>query len=130
MSAAACKLQATNMMSRLSTAHEHMCVRVFSMDKETRVALVYNLYDVGTLMYYPVRGGFHVWCKYKNGLFALLAHRGEHKEYIGFVLLVGGEVVMFFNHFSYPLDWCIEALPTFCIDSTFNNDAMRFIDGL
>lgn len=89
------------MYERLARHFEDVCEQYFGLTKRCRAALAVDWYDVGCLQYY--RGGFCVWCKHSDGIFALLHQPSDHL--LGYVLLVDGRVVEFFTDVADPLDW-------------------------
>lgn len=107
----------TAMMVWLSPHQQCVCADYFALGK-ARVAVTYDLYDVGTLMYYEARGCYCLWCDYSCGIFAL---RRECGSLIGYVLLMHGEVILFFNVFSLPLDWRNVLDDAVYVDAGFNN---------
>ena len=117
----------------LRDAHARLCSDVFGLDDGTRVAVLHDLYDVGTLMRY-YDGQYYLWCRHRDGVFELRAMRASGSVALGFVLLVGGEIIMFFNDVSSPYDWWLVPCgtytsPPFFLDRGFNCGSVHRVLG-
>ena len=81
----------------------NICIGYFNIDKDSRVCLTWNLYDVGCLQHYENKKRYCLWSMKSTGIFALLLQPSDHL--LGYVLLIDFKVIEFFNSYGEPLDW-------------------------
>ena len=91
------------MIHELSELFTNICIGYFGINKQSRVAITYNLYDVGCIQYYEQKRRFCLWCNKSSGIFACLLQPSDHL--LGYVLLIDNNIVEFFTHYGDPLDW-------------------------
>ena len=89
------------MKIRIPEHFVRVLVDYYRITKNCRIAIAWDLYDVGLISYYF--NNYYLWSKYSSGIFSLLHQPSDHL--LGYVLIVNYQIIEFFTDLGDPLDW-------------------------